>query len=120
VLGELAVLDADDVGGDPGCRAAVAGEAAMGDDVVAFGRNQLVLVAQRLWDCADEVEQPLTAWRDVGAVLNLAIGPEPFGGGVVALVEQRVEGFEDERLILFGCGLSHVGLHYFREDQTVA
>ena len=31
--------------------------------------------------------------------------PEPLGGGVVALVEQGLEGFEDEGLILFGRGL---------------
>jgi hypothetical protein len=27
---------------------------------------------------ADEVEQPRAGWRDVGAVLNVAIGPESF------------------------------------------
>jgi DNA-directed RNA polymerase subunit RPC12/RpoP len=36
-------------------------------------------------------------------------GPEPLGSGVVALVEQGFEGFEDEGL-LFGRGLGHVGL----------
>src|SRR5262249_17320695 len=109
VLGELAVLNAEDVGSDPGRRAAVTREAAMRDDVIAFGNNQLVLVAQRLRQRSDEVEQPRTAWRDVGAVLNVPIGPEPFGGGVVALVEQRVEGFEDERLVVLGGGFGHFG-----------
>jgi hypothetical protein len=97
VLGELAVFEADDVGGDPGCRAAVARETAVGDDVVTFGYDQLVFVAQRLRQRADEVEQPRTAWRDMGAVLDVVIGPEPLGGGVVAFVEQRFEGFKDKR-----------------------
>jgi hypothetical protein len=35
----------------------------------------LVLLAQRCRDRADQVEQRLAAWRDVGAVLNVAIGP---------------------------------------------
>lgn len=110
MLGELAVLNAQDVGSDPGRRAAHTGEAAMRDDVVAFGHDQLVFVAQRSRNRADQVEQPVAAWRDVGAMLNVAIGPEPFGGGVVALVEQRVEGFEDERLVLFGRGLIRASL----------
>jgi hypothetical protein len=110
VLGELAVFDTDDVGSDPGSRPAHAGEAAVGDDEVAFGYNQLILVAQRLRCLADEVEQSCAAWRDMGAVLDVAIRPEPFGIGVIALVEQRVEGFEDEGFVLFGRGLGHVGL----------
>ena len=71
MLRKLAVFDADDVGGDPGRRAAVAGETAVGDDVVTFGHDQLVLVAQRLRQRADEVEQSRTAWRDMGTVLDV-------------------------------------------------
>ena len=40
MLGELAVFEADDVGGDPGGRTPDAGETAVGDDVVAFGDDQ--------------------------------------------------------------------------------
>jgi hypothetical protein len=78
----------------------------MGDDVVTFGHDQLVLVAQRLRHRADEVEQSLTAWRDMGAVLDVAIGPEPLGGGVVALVEQGLECFEDNRLVVLVMSVS--------------
>ena len=46
VLGGLAVLDADDVSGNPGRGAAVAGEATVGDDEIALGHDQLVFVAQ--------------------------------------------------------------------------
>ena len=42
VLGELAVLDADDVSGNQGRGAAVAGEATVGDDEIALGHDQLV------------------------------------------------------------------------------
>ena len=66
MLGELAVFETDDIGGDPGDRAAVARETAVGDDVVTFGDDQLILIAQRLRQRADEVEQSRSAWRDVG------------------------------------------------------
>jgi hypothetical protein len=75
VLGELAVFEADDVDGDPGGRAPDARETAVGDDVVAFGDDQLVLVAQRRRSRADEVEQSPAAGRDMGAVLDVAIRP---------------------------------------------
>ena len=83
VLGELAVLDADDVSGDPRRQAAVAGEATVSDDEIALGYDQLVFVAQRRRRRSDQVEQALAAWRDMGAVLDVACGPEPLGGGVV-------------------------------------
>jgi hypothetical protein len=41
VLGELAVLDANDVGDDPGGRAAMARERAVGDNIGGNGRRGL-------------------------------------------------------------------------------
>ena len=58
----------------------MAGEASVRDDVVAFGHDKLVLVAQRLGQRADEVEQAIAAGRDVRAVLDILIGPESLGG----------------------------------------
>jgi hypothetical protein len=58
VLGQLAVLEADDVGSDPGRRPAISGKAAMRDDVIILRENELVLIAQRRRQRADEVEQP--------------------------------------------------------------
>src|SRR5437879_12747469 len=84
-------------------------EAAVIDHVVVLGDYQLVLVLQGGWQRADQVEQSIAAARNVGAVLEVAFRPEPLGGVVVPLVEQRVEGLEDERLVLFRCGLGHKG-----------
>jgi hypothetical protein len=39
--------------------------------------------------------------RDMGAVLDVVIGPEPPGSCVIAFVEQGVEGLVDYGLILF-------------------
>ncbi len=47
VLGEPTVLDADDVGGDPGGGPAIAGEAPVRDHVIALCDDELVLVFQR-------------------------------------------------------------------------
>jgi hypothetical protein len=48
--------------------------------------------------------------RDVRAVLDVLRRPEAFCRRVVALVEESVEGFENDRLVLFGCCLWHVQL----------
>ena len=56
VFGELAVLETDDIGGNPGGGTAIAGEPTMRDDVVTLGHDQLVLVAQRVGQRPDEVE----------------------------------------------------------------
>ena len=44
MLGELAVLDADNVGRDPGGVPSTAREAAMRDDVVALGYGELLVL----------------------------------------------------------------------------
>jgi hypothetical protein len=41
----------------------------------------------------DEIEQALTSWLDMTAVLNVVRRPEMLGGCIATLVEQRVEGF---------------------------
>ena len=70
-----------------------------------LGDDELVFVFQRVGQRVDQVEKPVSAGCDVGAVLDVAIRPELLGGVVVALVKQRVEGFENERLVLLRCGL---------------
>jgi hypothetical protein len=52
--------------------------------------------------------------RDMGDVLDVAIRPETFGGVIVAPVEQRVEGFENKRLVLLWCGLGRGSLLLLR------
>ena len=78
--------------------------------MVTLGKNQLVLVAQRLGQRADEIKQARPSRRDMGAVLDVGVGPEPLGPCIVALIEQGLEGFEHEGFVLFGCCLGHVGL----------
>src|SRR6478672_604198 len=100
VLGEFAVFHADNVGGDPGRGPAVTGEAPMGDDVITFREDEVIFIFQPIRQSADQVEQAVAAGRDVGAMLDVAIGPETLSGGIIPLVEECVEGFEYERLVL--------------------
>src|ERR1700761_1702936 len=86
----------------------------MRDDIIPFGEDQVILVAERAGKPANKIEQAVAAGWNMGAVLDVAIGPEALRGGVVAFVEQRVEGLEHERLVLFGrCG-AHGVLHQDR------
>jgi hypothetical protein len=45
----------------------------MGDDVVALGNDELVLIAQSVGERADQDEEPVTAGRNVRAVLNVVV-----------------------------------------------
>src|SRR5271169_3312952 len=63
MLGELAVFEAHDIGGDPRRGTAVAQKTPMGHHVVAFREDQLVFVAERGWKAADKIEQAVAAGR---------------------------------------------------------
>src|SRR3984893_6061716 len=53
----------------------------------------------------DKFEEPLAPRRDMSTVLDIGGRPETLGGGVVPLVEERVERLQDERFVLsFGRG----------------
>src|ERR1700760_4014374 len=110
MLGEVGVLEAPHTGGDPGSGPPMAGKASVRNDIVSLRNDELVLVAKRVGERSDEVEQPVATRRNVSAVLNVAVGPEPFRGRIVALVEERIERLQDERLVLLGRSLSHVSL----------
>ena len=79
----------------------------MRDDVVAFCDDKLVFIAQGIWRRTDKSEQSFASRRNVRAVLNVFRRPEAFCRFVVALVEESVEGFENDRLVLLGCCLWH-------------
>ncbi|MEJ0007887.1 MAG: hypothetical protein WDM77_16365 [Steroidobacteraceae bacterium] len=110
MLGELAFLDADDVGGDPCCWSTVTRKPAVRDHVVALGDDELVFIPECGGRGTDQFEKARPPWTDVGTVLDVAIGPESLGHRIVSLVEKGIEGFEYERLILLGGGLSHAVL----------
>src|SRR5580704_11513328 len=111
MLGEPAVFEAHDVGGDPRRGTTVAGKTAVGDHIIPSGEDDVIFIAQRIRQGANEIEQAIAARRNMGAVLDVSVRPEALCGGVVAFVEQRVEGFENKRLVLCGRCCGHVVLH---------
>ncbi|MGF6543772.1 hypothetical protein OKW32_007149 [Paraburkholderia youngii] len=102
VFGQLAVLEADDIGGNPCGWPAIPGKPAMSNHVITFCHHELILVTQGVGQGSDQAEQSFTSGRNVGAVLDIGIRPEALGGSVVALVEERIEGFEEQCLVLCG------------------
>jgi hypothetical protein len=110
MLGEPAVLDADNVGGDPRGGTSIAGEAPVRDHVIAFGDDELVFVFQRVGQRADEVKKPVSARWDMCTVLNVTVRPETLGGIIVAPVEERIESFENRALFSSGAVWDMEGL----------
>jgi hypothetical protein len=62
--------------------------------IIALRDDKLVLVAQGIGGIADQIEQSIATRFNVCAVLDIVRLPIPFSCLIVALVKQRVEGFE--------------------------
>jgi hypothetical protein len=66
----------------------------MGDNVIPFGEDDVIFIAESVWKATNQIEQAIAAGRNMGAVLDVAFRPESLRGGVVAFVEQCVESFK--------------------------
>ena len=108
MLGQDAILHTENIHGDPIRSVAARAEAAVKNDPFALREYQSVFVTQRGWRAFDQVEQTFPAGCDVRAVLNVVRRPKLFGRRVVALVEKRIEGLQNQLLVSFLNGLSHV------------
>src|SRR5439155_6522014 len=107
VLREYSVLHAHDISDNPRHRTEAA-EPPVQNDEVPGRRRSVVLVAQRRGHGPDQAEQPLTAGRNVCAVLDVIRRPEALGRSVVALVEQRIKRSQDGLdVLVFLCGHGH-------------
>ena len=89
------ILHAHDVGDDPRRRQAVTAEPPVENDEIAGRRRNVVLVAQRRGQGLDQVKEPVTAGRNMCAVLDVTRRPEALGGSVVALVEKGIKCVQD-------------------------
>src|SRR5579862_4300074 len=56
MLSKKTVFEPDDVGGDPSGGPSHPCEAAMRYGIIAFGDDELILIVQRLWQRAHEIE----------------------------------------------------------------
>src|SRR6266403_1742611 len=71
----------------------------MNDHELPFSHNEPRLVLQRRRDTLYETEKAFTTRLDVSAMLDVVGRPIALSRSVVALVEQRIERFEDERFV---------------------
>src|SRR5580704_18583625 len=108
MLDEDSVLNAHNVGGNPIHRSTETAKSPVHDHEVPFGHDRSRFVLQCWRKALDEIEQTFTTGCDMGAVLDVFRRPESFRGCIGALVEEGVERFQDEGLVLFGCSLRHV------------
>src|SRR6266850_6234740 len=82
VFGQAAVLDPDNIRGDPRNRRAVSRETSVDNDIVALRDDELVFVTQGVGRVADQIEQSIATRFDVSAVLNVVGRPILLSGRV--------------------------------------
>src|SRR5580700_2468903 len=112
MLDQNAILDANDVRRNPVHGKAEIRESPVHDHEISFGRDRSWLVFECWRKAPDEIEETFTSRRDVSTVLDVLGRPEFLSSSVVALVKQRVKGFEDKLLILrFGLPVHHFHYH---------
>src|ERR1700741_3556974 len=90
-------------------RPTVMGKAAVQHHKVILGEDKGIVIVERGRRRPDEIEQTVAAGRRVGAGLDVLRRPEFFSRLVVALVEQSLERFQDNPLVLLRRVASHTG-----------
>src|SRR5437899_1640039 len=108
MLDKDSVLNAHNICGNPIHRSTEATKSPVHDHEVSLSHDRSRFVLQRWRKALDEIEQALTTGSNVCAVLDVVRRPESFCGRIIALVEECVERFHDEGLVLFGCSLWHL------------
>src|SRR3984893_7879842 len=101
VLKQDSVFHADNIRRNPVDRQPEAREAAVDDDEVSLCYDYSRLIPESGRDALDQVEETVTARLNVRTVLNVVGRPEALRCGIISLIEQRVEGLQDNRLIVF-------------------
>jgi hypothetical protein len=99
MLLEHAVGDVYNISGDPTARSSVTRKSAVDDHQILIGCDCAVLVSKRRRCTLDQIEQAFAPRPYVHAVLDVVRRPVPLSRCVISLVEERIEGFEDQRLV---------------------
>src|SRR5258708_36529728 len=108
MLDKDSVLNAHNICGNPIHRCTETAKSPVHDHKVALSHDHSRFVLQRWRKALDEIEQALTTGSNVRAVLDVLRWPKLLGSRVVTLVEECVERFQDEGLVLFGYSLRHL------------
>jgi hypothetical protein len=105
VLNDIPMLDqdpvfhADNIRRNPVDRQSETRETTVDDDDVSFRYDYSWLIPEGGRNALDQVEETITARLNVRAVLNVVGRPEALRCGIISLIEESVEGFQDNRLV---------------------
>ena len=99
MLDQNAIFDANDVRRNPVHREAEVRKSSVHDDEIPFTHNRSMLIFESWRKTLDEIKQALTTGSNVRAVLDVVRRPKLLGSGLVTLVEQRIERFQDNRFV---------------------
>src|SRR5580704_5445112 len=101
VLNQDSVFHADNIRRNPVDRQPETRETAVDDDDVSLRYDYSRLIPEGGRNALDQVEETVTARLNVRTVLNVVGRPEALRSGIISLIEQGVEGLQDNRLIVF-------------------
>jgi hypothetical protein len=79
----------------------------MNDHEVPVGHDQAGLISQRRREAPDQIEETVAAGLDMRAVLDVVGRPVAISRHIVSLIEQRIEGFQDQRFVARFNGTIH-------------
>jgi len=99
VLKQDSVFHTDNVCRNPVHRLPDAREPSVDDDEVSLRYDYSRLILEGGRDALDQVEETVTARLNVRTVLNVVGRPEALRCRIISLIEQGLEGFQDNRLI---------------------
>src|ERR1700719_5262701 len=75
----------------------------MDNHEISPGEYEAWLILQSGRNAFDEIEQTLSARLNMSAVLNVVRRPITFSRSIITSIEQRVERFQDELLVVLLC-----------------
>src|ERR1700730_16047340 len=116
VLDQNAVLDPENVCGNPIHRSTETAKSPVHHHEVSLGHDRSGFVLQRWWDALDKIEKTLTARCDMSAVLNVVRGPVALGRYVVSLLK-RVSKASRTSALFFSCLVGFI--EFFLPGKTM-
>ena len=107
VLDQKSVLHPDNIRRNPVDRQPETRETSVDDDEVSLRDDYSRFIPEGERNALDQVKETIPARLNVRTVLNVVGRPEALRCGIISLIEESVEGFQDDRLIVFCFRIVH-------------
>ncbi len=114
VFDENSIHDAEDIRRDPALWPAMSREASVDDHEIPLGHDHAGPIFQRRRNVLDQTEETIAAGLDMSAVLDVVGRPVALSRHIVSLVEESIEGLEDDSYPPPDSGLWFVGRGFSR------